>query len=1063
MAELVTASTESRPDGDGSATKLKNPNAHKDGNGGAGSAQGGGAKKLEGEKKKMFNLGTLWKKMDLDLVTVLMMMKAALPPAIGLAMYEANDVAKTYTTLGYLIAIIAILGFCIMPRAKFLQTMTMNVISACLGSAVAMLMTWSGVQARLNTTPAGAPPDPYNSSQSAVCGVFLFFYIWLINTVKAKFPQMAFPTIIFAIFINVAAVYGPLFQTTAQVEDFVRRLLISFLTGLGLATGVSLFIIPVTCRKVVVKGVTGYVMLLRKALQAHKSYLASLERADMFGQITPAKDNKNSKSKSTPEVEALTTLTTAFTQLHGKLAGDLPFAKREFAYGKLTPEDFEGIFKHLRGIMIPLIGLSSLVDLFDRQAELNHWDGYRDSEHPDPEVERRQEKAVEDWNHIMESVHEPFANILQVMDEGLEHVLLRFQFIKPPKKKKESKGTDPEAKGELVKPGDSGFANYLETQCDIFYQGKESTLRQWMQSKGLKVKDDLLHDPKYHPVDSVPTEGKLKPASNHPPYEKQLYTILYIVYLLHSVSKAVLEFVKFADQRDQAVAKKSFITPGRRRMKKWVANVFQQQDSNHEDEMTVAGLDKNNVIVYMGEAYKERKDPEHLPPTNMWEKFGNFMRGSSKFLRSSESSFGFRCACATMSIAIIAFLRDTQKFFIEQRIVWAMIMVAISMTPTAGTSIFTFLLRIFGTVVAMVAAFLVWYIPDQRTAGIIVFLWVFVALGFYIPLKKPSLVILGLLSCVTTTMIIGYELEVRKIGIDLATSNGQPYYPIYLLGPYRLATVVGGLAVAMLWTLFPFPITEHSALRQKLGGALYLSANFYSIVHETVLARIRGDEGDPTDPASPAALLEKSRNKVFAKEMLILQALRTHSDMVGWEFPLGGKFPRAQYDEIIKLLSNIVSYTALLGYASSTFSHPYFSDEQDPSQAQWFKDFRKIVVSANVTSHEVTSMLSLLSSSITTGQPLPPYLKSPQSYKLAERLEAVDRDILSLRHIAEPEYAAFAVVQISTRCIVMDIEKLLKAVKTLVGEMDFSFHIVSTQNSSAETLAKTPSHRSKQE
>jgi hypothetical protein len=119
-----------------------------------------------------------------------------------------------------------------------------------------------------------------------------------------------------------------------------------------------------------------------------------------------------------------------------------------------------------------------------------------------------------------------------------------------------------------------------------------------------------------------------------------------------------------------------------------------------------------------------------------------------------------------------------------------------------------------------------------------------------------------------------------------------------------------------------------------------------------------------------------------------------------------------------------------------------------------------------MTSHEITSILALLSSSITSGQPLPPYLIAPQSYRLSLKMEAVDRNILSIRHIAEPGYAAFAVMQISTKCIHMDIQKLLSAVKKLVGELDFSFHTVSTQTNSgatsSETLVKHAS-RSKQE
>jgi hypothetical protein len=78
-----------------------------------------------------------------------------------------------------------------------------------------------------------------------------------------------------------------------------------------------------------------------------------------------------------------------------------------------------------------------------------------------------------------------------------------------------------------------------------------------------------------------------------------------------------------------------------------------------------------------------------------------------------------------------------------------------------------------------------------------------------------------------------------------------------------------------------------------------LSANFYSIMHETVMARIRGDEGDLTDKSTPGAKLEKSRNKVFAKQMLTLQGLKTHSQMIDWEFPLGGRFPKKEYLEII--------------------------------------------------------------------------------------------------------------------------------------------------------------------
>jgi hypothetical protein len=70
-------------------------------------------------------------------------------------------------------------------------------------------------------------------------------------------------------------------------------------------------------------------------------------------------------------------------------------------------------------------------------------------------------------------------------------------------------------------------------------------------------------------------------------------------------------------------------------------------------------------------------------------------------------------------------------------------------------------------------------------------------------------------------------------------------------------------------------------------------------------------------------------------------------------------------------------------------------------------------------------MLSLLSASMANGQPLPPYMTAPQPYMLSRKLETLDPDILSLRHIDEPEYAIFAVFQVASRCILFELETLL--------------------------------------
>ena len=64
----------------------------------------------------------------------------------------------------------------------------------------------------------------------------------------------------------------------------------------------------------------------------------------------------------------------------------------------------------------------------------------------------------------------------------------------------------------------------------------------------------------------------------------------------------------------------------------------------------------------------------------------------------------------------------------------------------------------------MCTSLVMWYIVDGKTPGIIVFLFVFTFLEFYIVLRYPKFIIIALLSMVTQVLIVGYELQVRKVG-----------------------------------------------------------------------------------------------------------------------------------------------------------------------------------------------------------------------------------------------------------------------------------------------------------
>jgi hypothetical protein len=547
-----------------------------------------------------------------------------------------------------------------MPRAKYIQTLLLNIIGICVGSAVALLGIWSGIKAREHTT--GPTPTAYNSSQAAVCAIWLFANIWFVNVLRAKMPALQFPVIMYSIFTNVAFTYGPLFQTIAQGEALVKQLLEGFLTAFAISTGVSLFIIPVSSRTVVFKEMTGYVAAIRGGLKAQSAYLQSLEKSDMFGESAATKseekggNSSNTKSKkvstgagSSPEAQALKGSIAGLAGLHGKLHGDLEFGKREFAYGKLEPHDLDKLFSLFQMILIPMIGMSTITDIFERIAERRGWIDSTDKtlfdteeawEH-DPDVQSKiREKKV--WNEIMKVLHEPFAIVSAHMDEGLEHAGLILGFVAPPKKQSKS-GTadeDVEAKGDRVRPGDEGFGDYLEQQLTIFYNKRGQALSAWAQGRHITAEE-------FNAATSPPIDGS--PIGDdqirHQKDQQQLYLILYMEFLLYSTGTAILNFLRFADSKkaDGTMSKNKFIVPGVHRIKKWILNLHNEDSTT--DETTPDSLEGTQSTIYMGAGFGKRKDPEHLPAKNAWEAFGNGIRTIPRFLGSVESTFGFRVAC----------------------------------------------------------------------------------------------------------------------------------------------------------------------------------------------------------------------------------------------------------------------------------------------------------------------------------------------------------------------------------------------------------------------------------
>lgn len=154
---------------------------------------------------------------------------------------------------------------------------------------------------------------------------------------------------------------------------------------------------------------------------------------------------------------------------------------------------------------------------------------------------------------------------------------------------------------------------------------------------------------------------------------------------------------------------------------------------------------------------------------------------------------------------------------------------------------------------------------------------------------------------------------------------------------------------------------------------------------------------------------------------------------------------------ILIIIASILCFTAMIARATKTFEELPVSAHQTTlpnaltdtsTDGTWLKDFTQLISSLELTSHNVTSLLAILSGAISSGKPLPPYLKAPQRFHIGEMLSSLDPDILSTKHVCEHGYSAFAIMQLSTTMLSEDLADLLADTKKLVGEAEFNLDLV---------------------
>lgn len=259
------------------------------------------------------------------------------------------------------------------------------------------------------------------------------------------------------------------------------------------------------------------------------------------------------------------------------------------------------MFVKLRAIYLPLVGLVSMVDILERLA--GETGGKTAAADRLDDITTRE--GIREWNEIMQSLHDPFENLINGMSDGLHHVTYRLKFEKMPKHKQE----DTEADLTITRPGEPGFASHLHEKCNRFWGKRAEALKIWCKQKRIPLIDHNSENPETYKV-------HLTRIFSRDHARQQLYMILYMEYLLHATADAVCDLAKEADIliENGTMKRRRLLVPGKRRLLKWLRAAFKIEDSS--DENAVDSFEETMYTLSLGDAFKKRKNPEHLLPAS---------------------------------------------------------------------------------------------------------------------------------------------------------------------------------------------------------------------------------------------------------------------------------------------------------------------------------------------------------------------------------------------------------------------------------------------------------------
>lgn len=453
-------------------------------------------------------------------------------------------------------------------------------------------------------------------------------------------------------------------------------------------------------------------------------------------------------------------------------------------------------------------------------------------------------------------------------------------------------------------------------------------------------------------------------------------------------------------------------------------STWEPSDNSNEDDdenpETIPGLDPSGMTD-LGQAV--RRDPDALPPRNTLEAVMGHLYRMVAGLGGGNALFAIKGGVLSVILMMPALIRSSATFAYENKFIWAVFMAQTTLARFRGDTVFGLVTRIFSTFVGGLLGTVIWYISTGsgrgNPYGLAGVCFVCFPLFFFVRHYWPVQPMTSIIIFVTAGLVIGYSYQ--DTHLPTPSSPGWGFDVAWR----RFVLVAVGVIAAGVFSFFPPSTTIRKYQRRALATTVAELGSIYCSVISFASTRREDD----------IAFIVQSLLAIRSK----LKRSRVSRTNVMYEFSMRGKWPSKRYQ---KILDTQLQLSYLLSDLLSVVS------QLDPAWARAFLKRTRLLDPD--FQGDVLAVISLISTSLRTGNPLPQVTPSPLLDRFMEGshgLNVVHQESeddfglpkhLSLDTLGSLQYLTFCVGVSTAFAIVTRLDRLMITTKQLVGEQ---YHI----------------------